>query len=400
VYVNVPEPATLLLNRFYTVEFFSDLSKILRKNGVAALEVTASENYMQGIVSDYTASVYHTVKSVFPYAAAAPGTRSFIFASRDPDTISDKPEVLERRYTETGVAPETLGLIFYSFYPPEKTGATKKALDSHERYRINTDETPIAGFYFNKIIGWYGESRVSGILGFFETIRALDIMFIILFLFFVRLVFVFIRGRFSAAARIRALRFHTLLAVFSAGMAGLGLELVIIYTFQNNFGDVYHIIGFIIAVFMFGLPLGALASNGLINREKLNGESGTVTVIIFVQVVIAVIALLLPYMAKLFMKYSFLNQVVIFAETMLIGFVIGFLFPLSVHLYLGKGERTGGTAGVIDAFDHMGGAVGAFFIGSLFLPVLGIEDICRLLALFPILSALLLLTHSIGLKKV
>jgi spermidine synthase len=399
VYVNVPEPSTLLLNRFYTVEFFSDLSKILRKNGVAALEVTASENYAQGIVSDYTASVYHTVKSVFPYTTAAPGVQSFIFASKDPNTISDNPEVLEKRYTKTGVAPETLGLIFHSFYPPEKTVSTKEALNSHELYRINTDNTPIAGFYFNKIIGWYGKSRVSRVLEFFEKLRAQDVMFIVLFLFIVRMVFVFIRGRFSPTARIRALKFHTLLAVFSGGMAGLSLELVIIYTFQNNFGDVYHIIGFVIAIFMFGLPLGALASNALISREKLKGERGTVTLIIFIQAVIGAIALLLPYMVKFFVKYSFLNQVVIFAETMLIGFVIGFLFPLSVHLYLGRSERTGRTAGVIDAFDHMGGAVGAFFIGSLFLPVMGVEEVCRLLALFPILSALLLLTNSIGLKK-
>ncbi|HLP61870.1 MAG TPA: hypothetical protein VK186_23715, partial [Candidatus Deferrimicrobium sp.] len=49
VYINVPEPSTLLLNRFYTVEFFADLAKILRKDGVAALKVTASEDYTAGI---------------------------------------------------------------------------------------------------------------------------------------------------------------------------------------------------------------------------------------------------------------------------------------------------------------------------------------------------------------
>lgn len=392
VYVNVPEPSTLLLNRFYTVEFFSDLARILRKNGVAALKATASEDYMQGIVSDYTASIYNTIKSVFPHVTAAPGTQGFIFAAMNPGTVSDKPAILEERYLQTGVSPNNLGLIFYSLYPPEKTAAVNKALNSHARYQLNTDEKPMAGFYFNKIIGWYGKSRVSHVLEFFEKVRVGDIIIIALVLFFARLAYIAVKRKSSDIAGQRALKFHTLLAVFSGGMAGLSLEMVIMYTFQNNFGSVYHIIGFIIAIFMFGLPLGALAANALMRREKLRGEPEVIKIIILIQGVIAVIAFLLPYMVRLFMRFSLLNQLVIFVETMAIGFIIGFLFPFGVCLYLGQSERTGRAAGIIDAVDHLGAAVGAFFVGSVFLPVMGVETVCHLLALFPLLSLLLLTT--------
>lgn len=396
VYVNVPEPSTLLLNRFYTVEFFSDCARILRKNGVVALKATASEDYMQGIVSDYTASIYNTVKSVFPYVTAAPGTQAFIFASMDPGVVSDKPGILEERYTQTGVSPNNLGLIFYSLYPPGKTEAVNNALNSHAQYQLNTDEKPMAGFYFNKIIGWYGKSRVSHVLEFFEKVKAGDIIIIALILFFARLAYIALKRNPPGITRGRALKFHTLVAVFSGGMAGLSLELVIIYTFQNKFGSVYHIIGFIIAVFMFGLPMGALASNALMGRGKMRGEREVIRMIILIQGVIAVIAFSLPYMVTLFMRFSLLNQLVIFAETIVIGFAIGFLFPFAVCLYLGGSEKTGRTAGVIDAFDHMGAAVGAFFIGSLFLPVMGVETVCHLLALFPLLSLLLLLPAARG----
>jgi len=396
VFINVPEPSTLLLNRFYTVEFFSDCARILRKNGVVALKATASEDYTQGIVSDYTASIYNTVKSVFPYITAAPGTQAFIFASMDPGTVSDKPAILEERYTQTGVSPGNLGLIFHSLYPPGKTAAVNNALRSHARYRLNTDENPTAGFYFNKIIGWYGKSRVSHVLEFFEKVKAGDIIVIALILFFARLAYIAVKRKPSDITRDRALKFHTLLAVFCGGMAGLSLEMVIIYTYQYNFGSVYHIIGFIIAIFMFGLPMGALAANALMGREKLRGEREAIKIIIFIQGVIAAIAFLLPYMVRLFMRYSLLNQLIIFAETIVIGFVIGFLFPFAVRLYLGRSERTGRAAGVIDAVDHMGAAVGAFFIGSLFLPVMGVETVCHLLALFPLLSLLLLLPAARG----
>jgi spermidine synthase len=182
-------------------------------------------------------------------------------------------------------------------------------------------------------------------------------------------------------------------------MAGLSLELVILYTFQNNFGDVYHIIGFIIAVFMFGLPLGAVFSTALLTRGKFTRQSQVIAVVIFIQVALAAISFLLPHMTKVFSKVVMVHQVVIFVETVLIGFAVGLVFPLSLHLYLGKQEKTGKTAGIVDAFDHMGAAVGAFFIGTLFLPVMGVTKVCTLVALFPLITAVLLFTDMVRLKN-
>lgn len=397
VYVNVSEPSTLLLNRFYTREFFTDLSKILGTFGVVALEVTASENYMGGVVSDYTASVYNTVRSVFPYIVAAPGVRNFIFASGDAGSISDDPVVLEARYTKTGMEPKDLGMIFESLYPGEKTEFTRETLSANDRSRLNTDETPVAGFYFNKIMGWYGGSGFSGMLEFFEGVRLWNVVVVILIFFVTRLVFVFVRGRRFEPGR--GLRFHVLVVVFSSGMAGLVLELVILYTFQNRFGDVYYIIGFIIALFMFGLPLGAYVSNWLTGCKWLGGEVGVVRFLILVQVVISGVALLFPWMVRGFFQVVFWNQVLVYLATVLVGFLVGLVFPLAVHLYLGRSGRTGRAAGVVDAFDHMGAAVGAFFIGVLFLPVMGVVGVCRLVALFPVLGGILLITDALRLGR-
>lgn len=392
VYVNVSEPSTLLLNRYYTREFFRDLSHVMKNNGVIALKITSSENYEKGIVSNYTASVYHTVRSVFPEVVVAPGHQNFIFASKENSSVSDNPELLAQRYTATGVQPEKLGFIFHSFYPEEKTRFIKRALQTSGKFKINTDETPIATVYFNKIIGWYVESNISGILGFFEAIKLKDVTVIILVLFLARMFYLWWTKRKKSFHQHRYLKLHTLLAVFSSGMAGLSLELVILYTFQNNFGNIYHLIGFIIAIFMFGLPLGAVTSNALLTRGKFAHQKQVIRFIIIIQVALAVISFLLPYMTKLFAAVILLHQVVIFVETVLIGFAVGLVFPLSIHLYLGKQEKTGKTAGIVDAFDHMGAAVGACFIGTLFLPVIGVAKVCSLVAFFPLVSALLLFT--------
>lgn len=395
VYVNVSEPSTLLLNRYYTREFFRDLSRVMKNSGVIALKVTSSENYEKGIVTDYTASVYRTVRFVFPEVVVAPGHRNFIFASKESSIVSDNPELLARRYTATGVQPKKLGFIFHSFYPEEKTRFIKKNLQASGKFKINTDETPIAAVYFNKIIGWYVDSNISGILGFLETIKLKDVTVIILVLFLARMFYLWGAKRKKSFHQRRFLKFHTLLAVFSSGMAGISLELVILYTFQNNFGNIYHIIGFIIAIFMFGLPLGAVTSSALLTRGKLARQNRVIALIIFIQLALAAVSFLLPHMTKLFAQVVVIHQVVIFVETVLIGFAVGLVFPLSIRLYLGKQEKTGKTAGIVDAFDHMGAAVGAFFIGTLFLPVMGVAKVCTLVAFFPLAAALLLFTDII-----
>jgi len=242
VYLNVSEPSTLLLNRYYTKEFFQDLGRVMGESGVLALKATASENYESGIVTDYTASIFHTVRSVFPEVAVSPGVRSFLFASRAGGIVSDDPAFLAQRYSASGLKPEKLGMIFYSLYPPELTRFVTRALLARGTSAVNTDDSPIASLYFNKIIGWYGESNLSGFLGFFEGVGFGHVLAIILGLMVLRLVYVWGMERRKARDPRRFLKFHTLVAVFAAGLAGLSLELVILYTFQNDFGDIYYLV--------------------------------------------------------------------------------------------------------------------------------------------------------------
>lgn len=390
VYLNLSEPSTLLLNRYYTAEFFSDLRGIMNANGVVAMKITSSENYEEGLVTDYTASLYNTVKTAFPQIVVTPGHDNFIFASGQPGIVTDSPAVLAKRYQQTGINPRRLGLIFASLYPKEKTRFIKNALEQHSTGSINTDETPIACLYFNKITGWYGESNVGGLLEFFENIRLRDVTLLLLVLFFIRLLYVSLSIHKHPSSKTRIFRFHVLLAVFAGGLAGISLELVILYTFQSNYGDIYHIIGFIIALFMFGLPLGAMVSNRLIKHPFFTQGKRLITLVSLIQALTAGLSFLLPHITTLFGHMVVVNQIAIFLGTMVTGFLIGLIFPLSVHLYMGGGGKPGRTAGIVDAFDHFGAAIGAFFIGTLFLPVIGVEKVCRLVALFPLIAAVLL----------
>jgi spermidine synthase len=391
VFLNVPEPATLLLNRYYTKDFFIDLSKILPENGILALKITSSETYGKGLVSDYTASIYHTVAAVFPEIVVSPGTQNFIFASRNKASLADDPAILAQRYEKSGVKPQKLAKIFYSLYPEDRTGFIKDVLKNSRKVRINRDGHPSANFYYSKITGWYSGGSLAGILSFFEKLKLRFFLFILLILFVIRASYTYRKYKKSPHCD-RGRQFpvsHTLLAVFCSGMAGLSLELVILYTFQNVFGYIYHITGFIIALFMSGLPAGAYLANLLIKGERFSRKGGIIKLMVALQISLSVLSLFVSQVGKLF-NGALINEILIFSTTILIGFATGMMFPLALHVCLSRQTKTGAAAGIVNAFDHFGAAAGALFIGAIFLPLLGVFNVCLLTAFFLLCSSMLL----------
>jgi len=61
IFVNIPDPSTAFLNRFYTVQFFQEGSEILADKGVFAIEISSAVNYMGEEVGNYTGSIYQTL---------------------------------------------------------------------------------------------------------------------------------------------------------------------------------------------------------------------------------------------------------------------------------------------------------------------------------------------------
>jgi len=391
VYLNIPEPSTLLLNRYYTAEFSRDLGKILRPGGVVALKVTSSENYEKGVVTDYTASIYHTVKSRFPVVVVMPGVQNFLFASTSKTSVSDDPDILKKRYEATGVKPARLGILFRSLYPVEQTGFIKKALEEWGIKKINKDEKPIGSLYYNKILGWYNKSVLPSVLEKFEGLRVWVVVAFILVLFGSRLVYVYVWIRKKKKNGEGGCRFHVYLAVLACGFAGLSLELVILYLFQGKFGNIYQVVGFIIALFMLGLPIGAGIANRLSARVT-HGNPGrkAIAVIMFF---LSFLCVLVPLSGKLDISSVWISQLLFFLEIVLTGFGVGMAFPFFLRLYMSEVEvegEPGKAAGIINGYDHIGAALGAFLMGTFLVPVVGVFPSCIVLALVLVLSALLL----------
>jgi len=73
IILNLPEPATAQINRFYTKEFFLKSKEKLTEEGVFSFRVPSAENYISPELQDFLSSLYHTLKQAFSFVEIVPG---------------------------------------------------------------------------------------------------------------------------------------------------------------------------------------------------------------------------------------------------------------------------------------------------------------------------------------
>jgi spermidine synthase len=391
VFIHMPEPSSLLMNRFYTKECFEDIASVLADGGVLALRITSSENYVGGLAGDYASVIYNTLKRVFPYMVVAPGEENHFFCSLKQGVVSGDPLVLAERYRKAGVEPRHLGMLFRSLYPPQKTEFLLHSLESSPLEAVNSDDRPLAIYYYNKILGW----NSSGKNGVHVSVPGVAWLYV---LFGTVMVLGLFRGGVIVLNRKKpsSPRIDVVAGVAVAGFTGISLELLIITAFQDIFGYVYQFIGLIIALFMAGLPLGALFAGRLLRRERGISVAVQLTVLTAVQLLLTSISLLIPFFFKLSAPGGTAAGLVLLGLVAVVGCLVGAIFPLSLNLTIvanGKIGNIGHSAGVIDAADHLGAALGAVLSGAFLLPLLGLRSAGYVLAACCFVSALLLATQ-------
>jgi spermidine synthase len=169
----------------------------------------------------------------------------------------------------------------------------------------------------------------------------------------------------------------------------------VIFTFQTFYGYLYHQIGLLIAIFMFGIALSSFYMTHRLERIKRDS-------FLFLNLEIAIIlfSFLFPFIFVLPFQYlektivSFLLYSVLLVMSFLSGTCIGLQFPLATKIYFStssKGGTLGYTAGLLYGADLMGGFLGGLFGGMLLLPILGLKESCFMIGMIKISSLVLLL---------
>jgi len=356
IVVNLPEPRTAQLNRFYTLEFFASAARRLRPDGLLALAFPASENYLSPEAQALLQCIRKTLAAVFPYVAAHPGETVHLFGSTAPLT-TDAHTLIERLHARH---VKTL-YISEHFLPfrlaPERVRELAAQIQPNPDTPVNRDFAPIA-YYFDLTL-W--SARFGGLY------RALlehagQVPFWALGI--------------AALAVLAALIWFACPApaALSTGVTGftmIGVEILLLLGFQAIYGYVYQQLALLVAAFMAGMSCGSWLA---LRRTAPPALAP-------IQIAVAASPLAVFGLLGLGAAAAPLAALVC-------GALGGFQFAAATRRYP-TASTTGG--GRLYALDLAGSCAGALLVSAYVIPVFGFLKTCWLAALvnlFPAMAAL------------
>jgi len=219
----LPPPSTILLNRYYTKEFFENVKKKLNDGGIFACTPGSAENYYNYQSASLYSVIYNTLASVFKNILPVAGNKLY-FISSDNELSTNICSLLEKRgikniYVSSDYLDDELIKM--------KSNEILSIIDY--KTQINTIKRPIACFHFQS----YNLTRDLG-----KIVPAFVIMLILFFL---------------PVFTIKPVNFP----MYSAAASLAGFEILILMSIQSSAGNIYHLTGLVIAAIMAGLSAGA-----------------------------------------------------------------------------------------------------------------------------------------------
>ena len=343
VIVDLPDPSTSQLNRYYTAGFFSEARRALKPDGVLAFGLGHYENFAGPELARLLSSARRTLQGAFGRVVMIPGVRVFFLASDGPlepdvarlmDASGVHPRLVNRHYLEATLSPDRLADI-------GRAAARPAAL--------NTDQNPV--LYYYELRRWMSQFGGTG----------------------------------AAMGAVLALALAAYLAVlgpvprviFAAGFAASGLEIVLLLGFQMIFGSVYRQVGLVVTVFMAGLAAGAWAAGRAAPRVF------AARALAFLGLGIAALAVAIPPILRASQVLDALagtpimGQGLILLATLVLAAMVGAQFPLAGAA---GGRGAGAAPARLFSADLAGAALGALLVASLLVPLVGLPTVCLLTA--------------------
>lgn len=346
VLVNLPEPSTLLINRFYSREFLMELKPMLTPGAVICESLPSTSDYVSKTGAGANSTLVQTLKTAFRNVLILPGQRNYFLASDS----SLSPEIASM-ITSRGIS----NLYVNSWYLDENSLKERSDyIHSHldKNAEVNSDFRPVAFFqqlrYWTSMFEW--------------NIIAAGIVILVLLL-----LVIFSLNRIS-------------LGLFTGGFTASSLELLILVSFQVIYGYVFLATGIILALFMAGLALGAFSLKRMVPVP-------TEKKYIHIQVSLALFSLGFPFFIlalNLPGMPVIMVQVVFLLLTLILSFITGLEFAMASAV--GNKDITLRTSFNYSA-DLFGSAIGAIVTTLLLLPFLGFVASCMVLVMMNLFSA-------------
>ena len=347
IIVDLPDPDNFQINRFFTGEFLSYAKRALKDGGVLAFGMSYSSNYISDVRKKKLSVIFNTARMHFKNVLVLPGEEAY-FLCRDGELRTDIPALLAKRSIETVYVADS----YNGKVTEDQIEKIKKLMDKKEY--INTDFEPrIMNIFFQE---WFMKQGASP-----KAFLTILLGLVVLYLLFIK---------------------KEEYVLFSTGLTTMGVEMLVIFTFQVIYGSIYLKIGTIITVFLMGLLPGAIMGNLTKGKSSRN--------IILTEV----IQLLLLFIFFIWLRFfkSELHQLYFLVYGFVFSFFCGYQFPAAAEII---GEDKGPVAGCFAA-DLTGAAVGTLSVGTFLIPLWGMQSAIIFLILIKMSSNTILLSSKTG----
>ncbi len=356
ILVDLADPATAQINRFYTLEFFKEARRALRRDGVLSFGLSGAENYANPEMRLLSSTIYRSLNEVFPNILIVPGSRQYYIASAGPLDY-DITRKLDEKNIPTSYVNDA---YLQARLTPDRIALAQQMVSIPSPF--NLDFKPAS--YYGLLHYWLSKFQGSLLL---PILIACTITVLIL------------------ALVAQSPRMAPPLALSLSGFSGMGLEIAILLAFQVIYGFVYQQLGIIITAFLLGTALGGFWSvRSSITAQKLFFRldiSFAVLSFLLVPVLLFLQSTTSPFLQATapLILFPFL--------TTCIGFLVGAQFPVAARLTFHGLEKTAGT---LYGLDFLGAALGALIVSTFAVPLLGIIGTCYLIGTLKLFSSLVL----------
>jgi spermidine synthase len=264
VILHLQAPSNLLLNRYFSYEFFEQIKGILSNNGVVGIGFPGGENFLGPELSLLGGSILYTIRNVFHNIILMPGAESVFFVAKKKGLVTDSGNTLSKQLQsikgiEQIYSPDQIKSAYEKNRIDFQMSIYENILKQYPgNVLLNTDKSP-KSFLYSLLLSVKTLSNVSfSTHGIYSVLKItfFVFVFIVAIYFLLRLFFYYAyhRNKMSKHKVINApCKFDLYMSVYIAAIVGMGLNLLLLFLFQINFGTVYLCFGLITAFFMLGM---------------------------------------------------------------------------------------------------------------------------------------------------
>ncbi len=373
IILNLPDPYTAQLNRFFTFEFFGMIRSILNQDGVFSLKLSSAENYISQELSLYLSTIYRTLRSCFEEVKVLPGSNNIFLASKTKGLLFDDWKIMVQRLDQRKISTR---FVNQNFLPNRLSPLRITFLEDAicpESGRTNHDLKPICYFYNSILWSKQFKSLEKPVLIFLSSVGPGWFM-VVAFVVFSIIFFVGI----SFGSRSSNL---ALAAILVAGFTSIFVEIIIVLSFQIFHGYIYSMIGLIFTLFMLGLVGGAAIIQKIARNRKVSFRG-----LFFVQLLQVIFIISLLVLIWQFAEASVSQVQIMLCLLLLItisGLLSGMEFTLANHLFLVR--KTTSKAGTGYSVDLFGASLSSILASAILIPLLGIPTTLIMILLINLL---------------